>query len=453
MKAGEKLYDVEAERAIIRVLVDEAGIRGATHARRMLDASHLAAGDFFGDATRAVYDELGTQLRRGEHPDLLSLFSKIGKTETIELAGGWKWLAELLTGVDFFASDSGFPGYCSRVRELAIRRKLVAIARDIANDARNVDCSLSDVLTRGPSELARVTMTGTGWRRMTEDVERAESKIIRTNEGEELPCFSSGFPALDDVIGGIVPELTFIGALPGVGKSAFLATLIRHLSKIGAMPAVFSLEDAADWLPFRYVAAESGVNQFALRYRKLSAYQWEQVGNGFQRVREFSDGVLIDDRERLTPTDVVQAARDAILNHGAKVVIVDHVGELKLDRKFGMRSDELIGEALQELRTVVKTYGVPLLCATHLRRRDGLNADTEPKLTDFAGAAAFEKMARVAFGLSRAPDSDVMNVTILKATNGKPGVTVPLRFQKGAALISSIEGSERNDTGSLFDAA
>ena len=98
-------------------------------------------------------------------------------------------------------------------------------------------------------------------------------------------------------------------------------------------------------------------------------------------------------------------------------------------------------EALQDLRGIAKTYRVPVVVLCHLRRREGLNIDAVPKLTDFAFSAAIERCARVALGLFRpkgdAPDEVLLGVEVLKQTKGPANFNFRLNVGRLSATVQA----------------
>ena len=120
-----------------------------------------------------------------------------------------------------------------------------------------------------------------------------------------------------------------------------------------------------------------------------------------------------------------------IVRHGCKALIVDHLGEIRLERSD--RHDLDIADALQQLRALAKIYGVPVVVACHLKRRDGGTED--PKLSDFAFSAGVERMARVALALTRGAGEDQLRVHVLKQTSGQSGVAVDLNFHSMAGMV------------------
>jgi hypothetical protein len=104
------------------------------------------------------------------------------------------------------------------------------------------------------------------------------------------------------------------------------------------------------------------------------------------------------------------------------------------------RYDLDIADALAGLRDIAKRHQLPVVVASHVRRRQGLTVDDAPSLTDFANSSAPERMARVALGLSKV--SGGIRCSVLKQTNGPSGAEVGLKLVEHAAMVSNTETVE-----------
>ncbi len=255
--------------------------------------------------------------------------------------------------------------------------------------------------------------------------------------GTQEPVLPTGLEALDLVIGGLQPTLTVIGSLPGVGKSALLAATLGSLTRRKIRVGLLSLEDSADWVVRRLAAQASAVPVPVLAFRRLGSAQLERFGDAIASMYEPLRHLVVDDRHGLTTDEVVSSARQMVAA-GCKAIFVDHLGEIRLQRSE--RHDLDITDALQALRGIAKAYRVPVVVACHLKRREGLDATTEPKLTDFAFSSGIERMARVALGLFRSGDQ--MGVKVLKQTQGPANTVLLLNMAKAAGLVLDTPPTE-----------
>jgi replicative DNA helicase len=435
-----ELYDHKAESAVLSVLLDAAAIHGPDRARDLLDRERLTEPDFHSPPNAATFAAVAALLRKGQVPEAISLSEALRGNDAITRAGGPKWLAQLQADAHN-AIDFALPGYAKTIRELALRRRMVAAAKDLLGQAQDLRVGVDQTLTTGSATLAALGNRHTEARTVRELFMDVLDELDALTRGESAGIIPTGIEALDSVIGGLQPTLTVVGALPGIGKSALLATVARNLSKAGVRVGVFSLEDDGTWLPWRYLADESGLSQAYLRTRRLNEFQGEKVAAGGQRICDYGDGILVDDRSALSPSEVVQGARDMILNRGVQVVMVDHLGELRHNSGRKERFDLDVAEGLSDLRSIAKTHGVPVWVAAHLSRKaDEVKPGEAPKLSYFANSAAIERQARVALGLARDPGSGRLVVYVLKQTNGKPNVKVMLDFHGEAAMVRNTGG-------------
>ncbi len=360
-------------------------------------------------------------LRRGVPLDFFTVLAATAPSRNVEAAGGRAWLTTLLMGSEPFAAS---------LDEHA-RKATAALLGDPA-------CKPAEVLQDGSRAFSELTIA-------TASLGTAEGDVMQFAEARDAaqtsrrePVTLTGLEPLDREIGGLQPGvLTMIGALPAVGKSSLLVTMLKNIARRGTRVGLFSLEDSRLWVTERLVALYARVPLFLLKWRVLSPEQLERVHEAQPQVYDLMRNVVIDDRQDLTAADVVQAARTMILELGCGVILVDHIGEIRTQRSE--RYDLDIADALAALRDVAKRHSVPVVVASHVKRRNGVDEKTAPSLTDFANSSAPERMARVALGLSR-PADGCLRVTVLKQTNGSAGQNIDLDLAGPAGMVSSGGG-------------
>lgn len=424
------LVDAQTEQALLLTLIDASDydIHGAQTA---LDQAGLSEEFFTSVARRKLYALVDLHVRRGEPVDKMSMAPEL-RGEVMKMIGA------NLSGESLYSVGSK----ARRLRDLAMRRILLRHAVALKEQAHDEVMDPFECLSKVQGELAGITNSTSNPRNLNEVMQDVGREMDEVDRGES-PLLATGIPGIDQLIGGLFPTVTVIGGDPGMGKSALLCTIIRNVAQRGLLTATFSLEDPDTWIGWRLLARESGVNGFKLRARKLTADEKQLVSEGWARVGNYGHNILVDDRPRLTPFEIVQTARHLIVNKGVKLICVDHLGEVKLD-KDDRRHDLLVGDALSELRSIGKKYGCPIVVATHLKRRQ----DPEPKLHDFANSSAVERIARLALAVWRAEDdpSETVRVSVLKNTHGVKNVSVELMLHGPSATINSPPQQE-----GLFD--
>lgn len=443
MNEPAPLHSPLIERQILRLLV-EAGQTSASAPRQFATEFGLRLEDFADLRTRELVAMVLALSDEGAPSDFASLFARVRESKSLA-SEGRSLVMVICQDPEYAAVEAALPLYAETLRDLALRRRLVELGRRIASEASAAGADTAAILAAGHGDFAALTRSEA---RIKTGQDYLSDMLAELGDANSEPVLPTGIPSLDAVIGGLQPTLTLIGGLPGRGKSALLATIIQSLVGRGVKSAVFSLEDPGTWIPLRLVAQASGINQHVIRFQRKSPIQFERIQKAAHQLWDPLANVFIDDRERLTPAQVAATSIDLIVNHGVKAIFVDHFGELDLG-KVTERHDLVMDSGVALLRDVAKRYKVPMVVCAHLKRRQGLEVDSIPKLTDFFGSSAFEKKARVALGLSRSDDKDApLVITILKQTNGVPGVSINLKFVGAAALCidDSVPEKHYSDT-------
>lgn len=341
------------------------------------------------------------------------------------------------------ATSSDFGVLAERARALrdsVSRRRLVLGLQTALRIALDETASLEAAAAEGAKALEAARSVQTSAQDAASDLVGILDRLEQVQAGKAEPVLPTGIHGLDAAIGGLQQTLTVVGALPGVGKSALLASIVRNLARRGVRSGVFSLEDQREWVAKRLLSEASAVPLFVLGNRPLNTGQHARIEDGFNRAAVDLRNIFIDDRTGMTAQDIVASARQMIVTQGVKAIFVDHLGEVRLGPAD--RHDLAISAALQDLRALAKVHGIPVVVFAHMKRREGLSKATEPTLTDFAFSAGVERMARVALGLSR-PESDggeeMLCVTVLKQTSGQADTSVLIPFRGAAGLVGNGE--------------
>ncbi len=392
-------------------------------AAAVLDETGIQADDFAEPGARALFLALLAAIRDGRQPDAISLLAVTkGKAPR-----------ELVVDVVTNAQHGSARQRIELVREAGSRRRADAALTALLSGIRNPGVSLSASLAEAQRVLTAFSEPTGGAKSQEGDLLEFLDVLEQVQFGQREPVLKTGIDALDFMIGGLQRTLTIIGALPGVGKSALLASIIRNLSARKVKVGLLSLEDSRRWVTSRLLAEASNVPLFVLGKRPLTKEQKQRIDEAGSGVYDSLRHLVTDDTSGMTTAQVVASARRMVAM-GCKVILVDHLGEIRLERTD--RHDLDIADALQQLRAIAKVYSVPVVVACHLKRRDGLTPEVAPRLSDFAFSAAVERMARVALGLYRADKGGLMGVSLLKQTEGPSGYEFNLNLSKPHGTVA-----------------
>jgi replicative DNA helicase len=423
MRPLREVQDIEV--STLKALAGDGGTDPKGAAAKV-DAAGITSLDFANSTNRVLFDALMVQLRRGQRPEHLELINAVmGQAPQ-----------ELVTAVVSGAEHGVLEPRLNVVGNAAAHRRLDDVLRHINGLSKLDGMPVGDIVTEALKALHTFQTPHQTLRTLDSEVLGLVDEVEEIAAGRRLATLHTGIAALDELVGGLPTTLTVIGSMPGAGKSALLARLVRNIAERGMKVGVFSLEDQSRWLVRRLVAESAPVPVFVLQNRRLDKCQLADFGAAAEKVYALAQHVLVDDRKGLSTQDIITAARVMVTRHGVKAIFVDHLGEIRLGRSD--RHDLDIADCLRDLRAIADVYRVPIVVLCHVKRRQGLEAKDAPTVTDFAFSAGVERMARLAIGLSY-PREDVLGVHVLKQTQGKCDVSVMLRFNAPAGMATNEE--------------
>lgn len=411
------------------------GPEGLSVALEAVDSTSIESKDFEDTRLSAVFAAIAKAVRANQAPDQFVL----SKTCDKNIVG--KIFCDAISAPPMAAKQR-----LALVRDNACRRRYVDALRSIAMLAKSRATELPEIIAEANRTMRAWSESNDKQSTLEPDLARILGEMDDAHQRKSTRVVPTGIAALDDVIGGHQPTLTVIGALPSVGKSSLAAGFCRLLAMRGLDVGMISLEDERGWLTRRLLSFESDVPLFVVANRPPTVRQLENAQVAAGGIAKYLRKIHIDDRSGMTTDEVVASARSMIAR-GVKAIFIDHLGEIRLKRSD--RHDLDISETLSDLRSLAKVHQIPVVVFCHLRRREGLSLDSEPKMSDFAFSAGVERMSRVALGLWKSDDENKINCTVLKQTQGIRDVTLALNLDKRAAIVVETESS--NGTATLYD--
>lgn len=241
------------------------------------------------------------------------------------------------------------------------------------------------------------------------------------------PTLPTPFPTLNLFLnGGFGPgELIFLGARPGVGKTALGLEIARAcgLQGTGAI-LVVSREMTNLALARRLVAQDARVRASALKRSALNVLEARAVEDSLERLAP-CPLYFSDDAVSLAEIYSMVAAMAAEVP--LALVVVDYLQLIRAPREIKERRHQV--EAVsQGLKTLALQYRVPVLCLSSLSRPSGDDKNKPPTLSSLRESGELEHDADVILLLHRAYHEDTTTCTVAKNRDGRLG-TVHLLFR------------------------
>lgn len=432
------------EEAVLGAVLDAEGPVLQTAAALLIEMSAMRPEDFTSIRVRQAW-KVALHLALKRRPvDAMSVYSA-GRTTKAFSDSDLGWLQGLQHSNQL--DRERFANLVEDMRDAARLKQLetvleaqLAILRgsspNLTNIASEIDTAVRDI-------VSATLPDGTG----EDDVIEVSNDWDRQESGTVAPTlFPTGLPVLDNLLGGWVPNLNVLMALPSVGKSAALCSAIDGQTAAGLRVGLFGLEEGTKWMARRIIARDMGIPVRSVGFERRTPEQQALFAEVGARVSAQLRNVITYRRPRGALVDVREILRRAaswVRNKGVQCIWIDHGGEI--DPGIGQgQNDQMayrVAANYARLRDFAEDYNVPVVVLCHTRRPDDGNEERPPLQTEAADSSRIEKMARVMVGAwrRRYAEPDWMRLTVLKASEGEPDITCRVKRWKTAAMVQRDE--------------
>lgn len=258
------------------------------------------------------------------------------------------------------------------------------------------------------------------------------NRIRRRNEGKETPGITTGVPALDRYCRLRDSELTVIGGLPSMGKTALMIDMAVNLAVSEVDVYLFSAESSREVVHDRLLAHESLIDSRALRGERdvpLRPDEYDRLDHAAQVLKNlpiFENYATTRAEHMLYLIERDRLRRGASLNK-RYVTLFDYL-QYGLEREPGEQGMfDPINRRLDELKALRKVLARPVVFYSQLTRES--EGRDDPAMNWFRGSGNIEQLVDQAWILTgkriegaTAPRT----VWVVKQKEGLVGVSVPM---------------------------
>jgi replicative DNA helicase len=455
-QAGAKIppHAIELEKAVLGAMMLE---RDSLN----LVIERLKPETFYLETHQLIFTAIYDLFKKSEKVDILTVVNQLKKNGHFELIGGASYLTSL---TQYVHSAAHLESHVSILIEYAIKRELIELSFRVQRDAYEDKTDAFELLNSAEQEIFQISESSVKRKfQSIKDVIRQAIDELEEKKGntEGITGIPSGFTALDRVTAGWQrSDLIILAARPGMGKTAFVLSMMRNAAVMfDKSVAIFSLEMANTQLVNRLLAAEAEIDSEKLKKGKLEPYEWELLLMKSEILMEKK--IIIDDTPSLSIVELRSKCRKIKASQGLDLVIIDYLQLMSGDvGKNGNREQE-ISMISRSLKNLAKELNVPVIALAQLNRqvesRGSASGGKRPQLSDLRESGSIEQDADMVVFLYREEyyrkDGDesplskppgTVEVIIAKHRNGEL-TTVDLKFIP--RFIKFADPDERYDLG------
>ena len=380
--------------------------------------------DYATPSARAVTEACGEAWEAHGTVTLESVATALQRAAKLAGIGGTRGLAELMV-------TTAVPDV-AKLRDLRRLRSLRERALEAAAAAEAGDLDRATSLL-GEAHTAALESSAMGEVRSFAAMAHAYMNDLQDarETGKEL-TIHPGLEHLEEAIGGLTPgSMLLLIANTNVGKSSFVLELMLKCAVRGVGTGLVSFEDDDEMTTRRALSAHSGVPSRLIQ-GDMSEFNWARMGRGLQELDGIGKRMFFADCSGGTDLDAC-AAMSRMAHRGAKILIVDYIGEVEASRESrdGRRND--IRWVAGRLKVHAKRLGVALIVVSQIGRPTDKNPNREPTKHDAKESGDLENKTNTMLGLWREQEDDwaPVYVKVLKGKSGGNGLRWQMQRDRG----------------------
>ncbi len=366
---------------------------------------------FYDPVHARIFEVAAARISKNALASPVTLKAFLEDDEGLKELGGPAYLARLAgAAVASFAARD----YAQMIYDLAIRRELIKLGRDIAEKAARVDVSSEprEQIVEAEQALYKLGEQGqaeTGFRSflraVTEAVDVANAAYQR--EGG-LAGLATGLTDLDQKLGGLHrSDLLILAGRPSMGKTSLATNMAFNIArryKRGRLPdgtegavdggvvGFFSLEMSSEQLASRILSEAAEVPSQLIRRGDLTEEEFRRFVDAAKELE--SCPLYIDDTPALPISQLAARARRLKRTHGLDVLFVDYLQLVRPATARDSRVNE-VSEITQGLKAIAKELDIPVVALSQLSRQVEAREDKRPQLSDLRESGSIEQDADV----------------------------------------------------------
>ncbi len=397
-------HNVEAEQQLLGAILTNNDLYD--RAASIINPEH-----FFDPVHARIFEVAASRIQKNALASPVTLKAFFEDDEGLAELGGPAYLARLAgSAISAFAVRD----YAQMVYDLAIRRELISLGREISAKAATVDVASepADQIVEAEQLLYKLSESGssdTGFqsflRAVTDAVNVANAAHMR--EGG-LAGISTGLDDMDKKLGGLHPsDLLILAGRPSMGKTSLATNIAFNIAKKykrgllpdgqegaveGGVVGFYSLEMSAEQLAARVLSEASEVASEKIRRGDMNEEEFRRFVEAAKTLEACP--LFIDDTPALPISQLAARARRLKRSHGLDVLIVDYLQLVRPATAKDSRVNE-VSEITQGLKAIAKELEIPVVALSQLSRQVENRDDKRPQLSDLRESGSIEQDADV----------------------------------------------------------
>ena len=396
-------HNIEAEQQLLGAILTNNEVFDRISA--IIRAEH-----FFEPVHQRIFEIAAARIQKNALASPVTLKAFLEDDAGLRELGGPAYLARIAgAALSAYAARD----YAQMIFDLAVRRELIALGRDISAMAAKVDVASEpkDQIIEAEQRLYKLGEQGHSERGFQSFLKAVTDAVNMANAAYQrdggLAGVSTGLVDLDKKLGGLHPsDLLILAGRPSMGKTSLATNIGFNIAKAykrgrrpdgsegaidGGVVGFFSLEMSAEQLAARILSEASEVPSDQIRRGDMTEAEFRRFVEAAKALEACP--LYIDDTPALPISQLAARARRLKRTHGLDVLIVDYLQLIKGTSRENRVQE--VSEITQGLKAIAKELNIPVMALSQLSRQVENREDKRPQLSDLRESGSIEQDADV----------------------------------------------------------
>ncbi|WP_425038489.1 replicative DNA helicase [Primorskyibacter sp. S187A] len=395
-------HSIEAEQQLLGAILTNNDVYDRVTS--LIGPSH-----FYDPVHARIFETAAARISKNALASPVTLKSFLEDDEGLKELGGPAYLARLAgAAVSAFAVRD----YAQMIYDLAVRRELISLGRDISTKAAKVDVASEpkEQIVEAEQALYKLAEQGQAEGGFQSFLKAVTDAVNVANAAYQREGGLAGVPTklndLDEKLGGLhKSDLLILAGRPSMGKTSLATNIAFNVAKSyrrgqrpdgsegaieGGVVGFFSLEMSAEQLAGRILAEASEISSHKIRQGDMDETEFRRFVDAAKELEACP--LFIDDTAAIPISQLSARARRLKRTHGLDLLIVDY---LQLVRGTAENRVQEIGEISMGLKAIAKELDIPVIALSQLSRQVESREDKRPQLSDLRESGSIEQDADV----------------------------------------------------------
>ncbi|WP_375256815.1 replicative DNA helicase [Citreimonas sp.] len=397
-------HSIEAEQQLLGAILTNNDIYDRVSA--IISPAH-----FYDPVHARIFEIAAARIAKNNLASPVTLKAFMEDDEGLKELGGAAYLARLAGAA---VSSFAVRDYAQMIYDLAVRRDLIRLGRDISAKAAKVDVESEprEQIVEAEQALYKIAEQGqaeSGFQSFLKAVTDAVNVANAAYQREGgLAGISTGLIDMDRKLGGLhKSDLLILAGRPSMGKTSLATNIAFNIAKAykrgtrhdgtegtieGGVVGFYSLEMSAEQLAARILSEAAEVPSEQIRKGDMTEQEFRRFVEAAKSLEACP--LYIDDTPALPISQLAARARRLKRTHGLDVLMVDYLQLVRPATAKDSRVNE-VSEITQGLKAIAKELDIPVIALSQLSRQVESREDKRPQLSDLRESGSIEQDADV----------------------------------------------------------